>query len=97
MFASPKVCLILALLAVTFTSTASAQSGEAIALGVYDPTQAFQGASGISREHVFVSWIGFDNVSFRSITRYAQEQARQLMVTVEPFRREGDKVRRISI
>lgn len=89
MLVSPKAYLVLSLLAMTFARPASAQTG-GLTLGVYDPTQAFQQTSAVTREHVFVSWVGFDTTSFRSTLRYAQDEVRQLMVTVEPFRRQGD-------
>ncbi|WP_201839012.1 glycoside hydrolase family 26 protein [Microvirga zambiensis] len=58
-----------------------------IRFGVYDPGRAFANAGNISIEHVFVHWQVFKPDEFRSLARYAREQRRQLMVTVEPWTR----------
>lgn len=90
MFVRWKTFLASTLLGAATLSSASAQSDRPFALGVYDPTQAFQGQSAISVEHVFISWVGLDKAWFRSVVQYATDRSREMMITVEPFRRAGE-------
>jgi beta-mannanase len=73
----------------SLVDSASAQQS-AVTLGVYDPDRSFHAQSKITTEHYFLSWHALDRTWARSLFRYAKLRNRQILATVEPFRRPGE-------
>jgi endoglucanase len=64
---------------------AQAQSPVSYAYGVYDPPGNFEDATNVSIEHIFLPWLDIDLTSLQTADAYAQQHARSLLITVEPW------------
>src|SRR4051812_14642399 len=57
--------------------------------GVYDPHQAFADVDWLAVEHVFVSWRADNGLRLTQARDYAAARRRMLMVSVEPWAKDG--------
>jgi beta-mannanase len=85
-------CLVLLFALSASTGPADSQSPftksrlrDGVLMGAYDPYGTFANDAKINIEHIFVPWQDVNLASLNAADKYAQDRARNLLITVEPW------------